>query len=735
MRSQDNGAECDMTPVPEPRLGMDRVVLDGFEGAHDIDEPYEGMEFESEDAARIYYNEYARHVGFGSRISNNLRSKKDRRTIARKFVCSREGFRAKKHLDNENRVKKPQMVTRVGCGAMMMVKKTELGKWVVSKFVKEHNHPLLSPNEVILLRSHRNPSDTPKSQIKASDGALLDIFGVEAGGIGNIGFIEQDGGNNILTGVKRKRNLGRDTEHVLDYFKRMQSENPAFFYSIREDEGRPLCSLFWANSRSRMACNYFGDVVYFDIMYKMNRYEMSFAQFTGLNHHLQSTVFGCALLLDETESSFIWLFKTWLEAMCDQHGRYPLSIITDENAVIGAAIAHVFPKTNHILNKWHILNRVPKQLSHVYLTFPSFQGEFEKCINLTETIEEFESSWELLLDRYELKDNEWLQLLYNTRKKWVPVFLQGTFFGQMPSSEQSEIVDSFFDDYVNANSTLHEFVAQYERALGTLFEKEQAEDFQMMQSKPELKTRLPIEKHASDVFTRNFFHKLQEEIYEMLGYSVNKVKDDGENTLYSVSKYEDQRKTHTVTFNISERRACCSCQMFEFSGILCRHILKVFTISNVILLPSHYILDRWTRNAKTRVVLDERGTAMSANLRESVTLRYNSLCKQAMRCVEEGATSGESYDVALHALRAAWEKVVASKEKLARVVQPITPVSATSRGDSNISIQTEAARITELETPVSGNSRGDIMSTQCEDDDTTNHISLADPRQWHSWLF
>lgn len=35
----------------------------------------------------------------------------------------------------------------------------------------------------------------------------------------------------------------------------------------------------------------------------------------------------------------------------------------------------------------------------------------------------------------------------------------------------------------------------------------------------------------------------------------------------------------------------------EYSGILCRHMLTVFTVTNVFKLPSHYIVSRWTRNA------------------------------------------------------------------------------------------------------------------------------------------
>ena len=64
-----------------------------------------------------------------------------------------------------------------------------------------------------------------------------------------------------------------------------------------------------------MAYQYFGDVVTFDTTYKRNKYDMPFAPFTGLNHHCQSILFGCALLQDETEQTFVWLFETWLQAM------------------------------------------------------------------------------------------------------------------------------------------------------------------------------------------------------------------------------------------------------------------------------------------------------------------------------------------------------------------------------------------------------------------------------------
>ncbi|PRQ55865.1 putative transcription factor FAR family [Rosa chinensis] len=45
-------------------------------------------------------------------------------------------------------VRKPRASTREGCKAMIHVKYDKSGKWVIAKFVKEHNHSLVvSPRE------------------------------------------------------------------------------------------------------------------------------------------------------------------------------------------------------------------------------------------------------------------------------------------------------------------------------------------------------------------------------------------------------------------------------------------------------------------------------------------------------------------------------------------------------------------------------------------------------------
>lgn len=75
-------------------------------------------------------------------------------------------------------------------------------------------------------------------------------------------------------------------------------------------------------------------------------------------------------------------------------------------------------------------------------------------------------------------------------------------------------------------------------------------------------------------------------------------------------RQQDLMKNASVSLFVSiiaEQIASCSCKMFEFEGVLCRHVLAVFKAKNVFMLPHHYILKRWTRNAKDEAILDVQG--------------------------------------------------------------------------------------------------------------------------------
>lgn len=649
-----------------------------------IIEPFVGMEFDSEDAAKTFYDEYARRIGFSSKVSQNSRSKADGSIVFREFVCGREGLK-RRHADS--------------CDALLRIELKGQDKWVVTKFVKDHTHSLVSPSKVHYLRPRRHFAGAAKNMTEVYQGVGIVPSGVMYVSMdGNRATVETNNRgarttppiesnrpvknsgavNYIVRPASRRRTLGRDAQNLLDYFKKMQAENPGFFYAIQLDDDNRMANVFWADARSRTSYNHFGDAVTLDTMYRVYQYKVPFAPFTGVNHHGQTVLFGCALLLDESEASFVWLFKTFLTAMND---RQPVSITTDQDRAIQTAVSQVFPESRHCISKWHVLREGQEKLAHVCHAHPNFQVELYNSINLTETIEEFELSWSAILDKYDLRGHDWLQSLYNARAQWVPVYFRDSFFAA--TSPNQGFDGSFFDGYVNQQTTIPMFFRQYERALENSFEREIEADFETICTTPVLRTPSPMEKQAANFYTRKIFAKFQEELVETFVYTANRIEGDGAIGTFRVAKFEDDNKAYIVTLNYPEVRANCSCQMFEYSGILCRHVLTVFTVTNVLTLPPHYILKRWTRNAKTGPGIDDRSSDLHGQ--ETLTMRYNNLCREAIKYAEDGAIAVETYNVAISALREGGKKAAAVKKTVAKVAPPSSQASATGYDDRKIS--------------------------------------------------
>jgi hypothetical protein len=594
--------------------------------------PHVGMVFDSETSAKSSYDEYSRRVGFKNHVTHS------NRTNTREYGCTgKEGLKRQ---------------SGDSCDAMLRIEsksqsQNNAAEWAVTKFVKEHNHSTTRQNKIHCMRPRRHFAGTKN----VPEGVM---------------FVSMD--RNRTTRIAPpiqpnlgRRTLGKDAQNLLDYLKKMQAENPGFYYAIQLDDENRMTNVFWADARSRASYSNFGDVVTFDTMYKVKQYKVPFAPFTGVNHHGQTILFGCALLLDESESTFLWLFKTFQAAMND---RAPTSLITDPDRAIQTTAARVFPAARIFISKWHVLREGQERLAHVCYIYPQFQVDLYNCINLTDTIEDFESSWDSILDRYDLRRNDWLQSIYSAREKWVPVYFRGVFFAGIFSNMGVET--SFFDGYVDQQTTVPLFFRQYEKALMSSFGKEIEADFESLSTNPVLKTPSPMEKQAANLYTKKIFSKFQEELVETFVYTANRIDGDGNICTFGVAKYEDD-KAYTVSVNFPEMKASCSCQMFECSGILCRHILTVFTVTNVLTLPSHYILRRWMKNAKSCCLFDEQN---DENGLDSLSNRYNNLCREAIKFAEEGAIAIDTYNVAITALREGGKKIANVKSNVAKVIPP-----------------------------------------------------------------
>uniref|UniRef100_A0A1D1ZGT2 Protein FAR1-RELATED SEQUENCE n=1 Tax=Anthurium amnicola TaxID=1678845 RepID=A0A1D1ZGT2_9ARAE len=605
-------------------------------------EPYLGMEFDSLEMARTFYYAYASRLGFEARVRQSRRSLHDESLKMLKLVCSKHRYHSGRENHEDGKGGQSQDPSKDGCDALFEIIRKDGDKWVVSKLVIEHSHAL---------------TPTPPSKVRCvrSQGEIL-VIAKNFTDTRNLLLNRQE---SQFPREVRYNDLGpEDAQSLLEYFKKTQAENPAFYFSL-QIEHNYMINILWADAKARMAYHYFGDAVTFDTSFVNDKNMIPLVTFTGVNHHLQLVIFGCALLVDDSEASFVWLFENWLAAMS---GRHPVSLTTVLDSRMAAAVAKVFPNTRHRFCKRHILTKIQEELSDVYKTQNTFETDLKICIDETETSEAFESCWESLLDKYDLRDSTYLQSLYNIRHHWVPVYVKDTFFAEVMGTHCQDNMTKVVDKHFTTKTQLRVAVRQLGQALACKYEKEAQADYDTLFNKPFLKTASPMEKQAADIYTRTVFDKFQEEFVESLGYHVDKI-EDGTSSKYRVTKNEDAHGAYMVIYNASDNKATCSCCMFEFSGILCRHALRVFIIVGIRTLPKDYVLKRWTRNAKTNVVSDECGVGLRGNSDEPSAARYTDLCRDAMRCAREGATSAEFYNVAKEALQKAVAEIVCAKQK------------------------------------------------------------------------
>ncbi|XP_042980235.1 protein FAR1-RELATED SEQUENCE 5-like [Carya illinoinensis] len=441
-------------------------------------------------------------------------------------------------------------------------------------------------------------------------------------------------------------------------------------------------SCFWADSRSKAAYQYFGDVVTFDATYLTNIYKMSFVPFSGVNHHHQTIMFGCALLVNETAESYTWLLRTWQEAML---GKSPSTIITDDDKAMAKAIAEVLLNTTHRLCLWHILQKFPEHLAHVYNKFPDFGKDFRHCIHDTITIDEFEQEWGGILAKYELIGNNWLQSLYTRRDKWVPAYLRSTFCAGMSTTQMSESMNKFFKDYVRSSTMVSDFVYQYEKALAARYFKEKEKDVRTNSLRAILKTPLKIEEEAALVYTRKSFLIFQDELFNSLRYKATKLSKDGERKTYGVVVCGKEKPLYHVTLENGDEYATCTCRMWEFMGFLCRHILCVFgKKSKLDKLSQHWVKERWTINAKTQLITDI--PLIEGQVREGQDdpmMRKSKLMIKLYDIVELGSQSAEKHNHLCLALDKVHKELLAMEDH----------VECSQRGGESTNIQMERSQV------------------------------------------
>ncbi|GER44951.1 FAR1-related protein, partial [Striga asiatica] len=138
-----------------------------------------------------------------------------------------------------------------------------------------------------------------------------------------------------------------------------------------------------------------------------------------------------------------------------------------------------------------------------------------------------------------------------------------------------------------------------------------------------------MEKQFQTVYTISKFKEIQAEFVGKVYCDLISSSEGCFGTTYEVREdlfcgHQRKKKSFFVSFNRDKCEVVCSCHLFEFRGILCRHSIAVLIRNDVSRLPDRYILHRWRKDIRrpyTRIALKYDGLRNSPG-----QLRYDNLC-------------------------------------------------------------------------------------------------------------
>ncbi|XP_014753980.1 protein FAR1-RELATED SEQUENCE 5-like [Brachypodium distachyon] len=378
----------------------------------------------------------------------------------------------------------------------------------------------------------------------------------QVGGPLNLGYTCRDQKNHLRSKRQRELAFGQ-AGTMLKYFHDKIVENPSFQYALQLDCEEHITNIFWADAKMVLDYAHFGDVVTFDTTFGTNKEYRPFGIFLGLNQFREITIFGAALLFDETCDSFTWLFETFLAT---HNGRQPRTIYTDQDVAMGKAIGKVFTESYHGLCTFHIMQNAVKHLcpvkgegkdegkekdeggdedeeSHI-LT------DFSDCMYGYEEKEEFEEAFDNM--RQKVQKQTWLDSIYKLKEKWAECYMRDVFSLGVRSTQLSESFNNSLKNHLKSYFHIVRFLMHFERTMEVKRRAELQSEFESRKKLPRIKMHTPMLVLASKEYTPIIFEAFQSE-YERSMAACTRVLDGNYKfaiaigSLHGDLKFEEER--------------------------------------------------------------------------------------------------------------------------------------------------------------------------------------------------
>uniref|UniRef100_A0A2N9GXD7 MULE transposase domain-containing protein n=1 Tax=Fagus sylvatica TaxID=28930 RepID=A0A2N9GXD7_FAGSY len=181
--------------------------------------------------------------------------------------------------------------------------------------------------------------------------------------------------------------------------------------------------------------------------------------------------------------------------------RSPVTIFTDQDQAMSNAIEKVFPDTHHRLCLWHIAKNALSHLGELNAN-SEFKYLFNKCKKYCDSEIEFQETWDKMMQKFNLGNHRWLNMMYKIRHKWSTAFTKDSFTAEFKASSRSESTNHVLNGIAGKTTSLTKFVIEYDNLVARMRSSEFDEDFRCKQGVPPRAVKKSgILDHAAQVYT------------------------------------------------------------------------------------------------------------------------------------------------------------------------------------------------------------------------------------------
>ncbi|ESR37283.1 hypothetical protein CICLE_v100301512mg, partial [Citrus x clementina] len=158
----------------------------------------------------------------------------------------------------------------------------------------------------------------------------------------------------------------------------------------------------------------------------------------------------------------------------------------------------VMPNTYHKLCMWHMMQNALKHIRSV------FNDKIEEEYD-------FFTTWNNMLDEYDMHTNDWLSSIFKLKEKWAFTYVRHVWSAGMKSTQLSKSFHASLKDYLKSDHNVSQFFMHFERVLKDMRYKELEAKYESCFRLVNTKISVKILIQAREVYTKKIFEDFQDQ--------------------------------------------------------------------------------------------------------------------------------------------------------------------------------------------------------------------------------